>query len=109
MRTRAPLPIAPVDSPTRQVGEAGASCIEGAENIAGMTAGHGAIAGKSMTNAAERDLRIELLRGCRSPAAISKEITGQGGSGFEALDSARGPIARLYACAARKGADSQWV
>ena len=67
--------IAAVDPQTREVGIAGASCIDTVEVIAGVAPGRGVIAAQAMVNFDARDRAVELLRQGLVPAEILKQIT----------------------------------
>jgi uncharacterized Ntn-hydrolase superfamily protein len=67
--------IVAVDPETRQVGAAGASCIEDVEVIAGLVPGTGVVVAQSVMNEAGRDRGVELLRAGRTPLEILAEIT----------------------------------
>ena len=92
--------IVAVDSATGEVGIAGASCIDGAEMIAGVAPGRGAIAAQAMSNLAARDRGRELLAAGASPEAVIAEITSAAfdPQGFLSLTS--GARVRQYGVAA---------
>ncbi|HTY19105.1 MAG TPA: DUF1028 domain-containing protein [Myxococcota bacterium] len=71
---RATWSIVAVDSETREVGIAGASCIAGAAVIAGVVPGHGVIAAQAFTNRDGRDTGMDRLAQGASPQAIVGEI-----------------------------------
>ncbi len=92
--------IVAVDPATGEVGIAGASCIDGAETIAGVVPGRGAIAAQAMSNVAARDRGEELLAAGASPQAVIDEITSDAFDprGFLSLTS--GARVRQYGVAA---------
>jgi uncharacterized Ntn-hydrolase superfamily protein/DNA-binding beta-propeller fold protein YncE len=68
--------IVAMDPQTRQVGAAGASCVEGVVRIAGLVPGKGAVASQASTNLDARDRAVERLEEGLTPDAILQEITG---------------------------------
>jgi len=72
---RATWSIVAVDPETREVGVAGASCITGAEVLARVVPGHGAVAAQAIPNLGARDdLAVRLARG-QSPADALASVT----------------------------------
>jgi hypothetical protein len=69
--------IVAVDSQTREVGVAGASCIGGVEVIAGIAPGRGVVAAQAMSNLEGRARAVELLEKGRQPSEILEEIASQ--------------------------------
>ena len=67
--------IVAVDSETREVGVAAASCIGGVEIIGGVVPGRGVVAAQASANLAARDLAKERIAAGTSPAAVLAEIT----------------------------------
>lgn len=67
--------ITAVDSRTREVGIAGASCTPNVLGIAGVVPGRGVIAAQALTNGAARQRGMEMLRAGASPAEIVRTVT----------------------------------
>jgi uncharacterized Ntn-hydrolase superfamily protein len=66
--------IVAVDSKTREVGIAGASCIQGVDVIAGLVPGRGVVAAQALSNISGRDRAVEALKEGAHPDAILDEI-----------------------------------
>jgi len=71
---RATWSIVAVDPETREVGIAGASCISGADVIAGVVPNRGVVAAQAYTSFRGRDRAVELLRRGRSPTEIVETL-----------------------------------
>lgn len=67
-----------VDPATREVGIAGASCIDGSQVIAGVVPGRGVIAAQAFTSQRGRERGVALLREGASPGAILAQIADAG-------------------------------
>jgi len=66
--------IVAADPETREVGIAGASCISGADVIAGVVPGRGVVAAQAYTSFRGRDRAVELLRGGHGPSQILETL-----------------------------------
>src|SRR5690242_10307190 len=73
---RATWSIVAVDPQTREVGAAGASCVEGVVRIAGLAPGKGVVASQAASNVEARDRAVLRLEEGLTPEAILQEITG---------------------------------
>ena len=67
--------IVAIDPQTREVGAAGASCVDGVERIAGLAPGKGVVASQAASNLVARDRAVELLEAGLTPEAILTDIT----------------------------------
>jgi uncharacterized Ntn-hydrolase superfamily protein len=73
---RATWSIVAVDPVTREVGAAGASCVDGVVRIAGLAPGKGVVASQASSNLQARDRAVMRLEEGLTPEAILEEITG---------------------------------
>jgi uncharacterized Ntn-hydrolase superfamily protein len=89
--------IVAVDPETREVGVAGASCIVGAEVLAKLVPGHGAVAAQAIPNLAARDELAALVARGESPFAAIEAVTG---SGFDEVLGVPAVALRQYGVAA---------
>ncbi len=74
---RATWSIVAVDPATREVGVAGASCIDGVEVIAGFVPGRGVVAAQALASSKGRDHAVKRLDQGEPPLAILEEIASQ--------------------------------
>lgn len=73
-RAGATWSIVAVDAATREVGVAGASCILGAEVLARLVPGHGAVAAQAIPNLPGRDALARSIAAGASPAQALAEV-----------------------------------